>query len=491
MPEDPFGMPYWHPTKNGGFEFFGTDLANQDNFEDSGNGTFVDNNQFNMVTDGPTSCFITRNPGFTETDAGCNEDFGDNESRGFAYKSTDLRDIEMKMIVDIDGGAHGFSISGPTGRHKSNSSPCCGGNAYMVSFEYDENPSVFRFRKEMWHVSYHDDPKTGQFTTSTVPFKVNNHGWFGIGYVRYNKPDGVSSGKDSVILEMWVNPDPTADKENWIKIKETEDKGGWGNDGGECGGDSDQILTWGGVKFRMKSNDTSGSIKIKNLSLREIDPFGVFSDPGGGGDGGSEIPPVEQPPQEIVTLQGTFKTQWDVNTVREQSQCAGVGVGGGGGGETGHAIFYELTEANSDASKDLIDNSKIAQEVTSSVPSLGGNLLNQFDIPLKKTGTISGTVNAKIWSSSGSVIYISPTTFDDADLTTSFVEKIFDFSANTHTIVMGDKVGIEHAEGTSSDFITCEYLAHATTTYPGKYTQYDSSNGWVQKDRELCCTMWS
>ena len=49
------------------------------------------------------------------------------------------------------------------------------------------------------------------------------------------------------------------------------DQGGWGDEGGECRGASDQIITWGGhdAVFRW---DDGNSIDIKNLSIREIVP---------------------------------------------------------------------------------------------------------------------------------------------------------------------------------------------------------------------------
>jgi hypothetical protein len=100
----------------------------------------------------------------------------------------------------------------------------------------------------------------------------------GIGYVRYNKKNGRSTGHDSVILEAWINPTPDSNKDNWFMIKRIEDKGGWGNDGDKCGGVKDQVGTWAGPKFRLKSNDSDADITFKNVSLREINPSLSFDD---------------------------------------------------------------------------------------------------------------------------------------------------------------------------------------------------------------------
>lgn len=45
----------------------------------------------------------------------------------------------------------------------------------------------------------------------------------------------------------------------------------WGGQGTQCGGDPDQIITWGGpvATFRW---DSATDVDIKNFSVREIQP---------------------------------------------------------------------------------------------------------------------------------------------------------------------------------------------------------------------------
>lgn len=49
------------------------------------------------------------------------------------------------------------------------------------------------------------------------------------------------------------------------------DTGGWGNNGRECEGAPDQIITWGGsiASFRW---DSASDVDIRDFSVREIAP---------------------------------------------------------------------------------------------------------------------------------------------------------------------------------------------------------------------------
>jgi hypothetical protein len=74
------------------------------------------------------------------------------------------------------------------------------------------------------------------------------------------------NGKTVVKMENWIDYTNTG---NWVKITEKIDNGGWGTDGGHCGGTADQIMTWGGpiTTFRW---DSATDVDIKNFSVREI-----------------------------------------------------------------------------------------------------------------------------------------------------------------------------------------------------------------------------
>jgi hypothetical protein len=74
------------------------------------------------------------------------------------------------------------------------------------------------------------------------------------------------NGKIDVKLEIWI--DSNSDN-NWQKVYQFIDSGGWGNAGQQCGGNPDQIIIWGGplAIFRW---DEATEVDIKDFSVREI-----------------------------------------------------------------------------------------------------------------------------------------------------------------------------------------------------------------------------
>jgi hypothetical protein len=272
--EDKFGIPHFHATKKDGFVYEMSDDPRNDQAMDHVDKEFtVLNGVITMKPAGPTSFGVGKNiRTFKDCIGGCDMNFKETAKRGYANKPDDVRDLEYKCLMKINGiGNHGFSISGPTGHHQSGGGPCCQGFNYMFNIDSQSDPVIFRFRKEMYHVDYETSPE-GNFKHPAINFKLDGHGWFGIGYCRYNKKN--EGAEDSVILEGWFNPEPDKDIKNWILIKRIEDKkgNGWGNSGDACGGDKDQVGTWSSAQNRLKTNATQGSINFKAITFREIDP---------------------------------------------------------------------------------------------------------------------------------------------------------------------------------------------------------------------------
>lgn len=490
MPFDKWGLKLFYPDKSGGFSYFQSDdILKDSTFSGEGHVTNSGGGVWTMSTSGPDAVQIGKNSTSASDIGGCNNNFDDNVKRGYAYKADDPRDIELKFLVKfVDSGSdNGFAIEGPTGPHSS--SGCCSGYAYKLDIQYRPSQPKFRFRKEMWHVSNSDDPVNGQFTSDLANFQLLGHDSFvGIGYVRYNKKDGAQSGhntNDSVVLEFWFNPDPDDDPTDWTMIKRTEDRGGWGNDGDKCNGDKDQIGVWSNMKFRLKSNDSSGEFQFKHLSLREIDPLADFDD-------NPTTPPPDDQPGSTTEVQGVFKTQWDINTIRN-SQCAGTGTGGGGG--SGNTKFYSVTATDD---KELSDSStfqhrtRIMEVVDNASSPIKGKTIIQVDVPLKKNGTpgASPVVHCKIWDSTGVVVYDSPTTFDPSTFTTSYVTKTFDFSTNTHAMVVGDSVGVEYTGTSSSNYVVVGYDG-GDPVANSVYANYEGSYPLDEKgSRDVAMDLW-
>jgi hypothetical protein len=82
----------------------------------------------------------------------------------------------------------------------------------------------------------------------------------------------VQSGETILRMELWLDNNSDGQEDGpWTRVYQTLDNGGWGDEGGECDGEPDQIITWGGpiATFRW---DGATNVHIKNLSVREIQP---------------------------------------------------------------------------------------------------------------------------------------------------------------------------------------------------------------------------
>ena len=277
MPVDKFGQAFIKPSKVGGFFYQQEDNPQNSNFVDwPDEMSFPGNGIVRMEPDGPTDFGVGKNvSGFSDSIGGCNMDFSATQSRGYAYKADDARDVEYKAIIrfeDIDPD-EGFSISFDTGHHTDDG--CCQGFAYMVNLRPGSDPCEFRFRKEMWHVHY---ISKSFFTDNRVDFQLNGHGFIGFCGIRYNKPGAIDT---TVILEMWFNNDPIGHPvDGWFKLATLEDApgSGFGDGGDDCNGDDDQVGTWSNVQSRMKTNSSSGFCEFKAITLREIDVTKSFDD---------------------------------------------------------------------------------------------------------------------------------------------------------------------------------------------------------------------
>ncbi len=495
MASDKWGIPFWYPTK----KTAGVSGTGKGFFWQQNNDIFEDNDD-GMVRLGKEQddCKVI------------------NKSTG---------EWEFPYLTDGEG----LSLSGPTGHHTGGVSHGCQGFAYMVDADFQSTNPTFRFRKEMYHVNYDTDPKTGTWSSSFATGPVEDV-WKGYGWVCYVKPDGVSPGVDSRVCECWWNNNPVSDLAGgWKMIKRTEDKGGWGDGGDTCDGDKDQIGTWSNIQFRFKSSSSDfslhplepefedgavihsigkenmsfedcvsrgygyrkdmpndiemkclikwdaggrGKCHFKNISLREIDPFAAPDDT-------PEEPEPGEEPTSTKTIQGKFKFQWDLNTQRT-SACQG----------SGGASFYAVGVVDEKSiGRITIPTTIVAQQQINSTGVMNGKTIGQVDVPLKKVGSPTGTVFCSIWNGAGTEIYTSPTTFDPSTFTTSFVTKTFDFSTNTHKCVTGDRVGISYNEGDDDNYIMVGY--NAGTASGDDYAYYRTDTGWgITHDRNFACEIW-
>jgi hypothetical protein len=178
--------------------------------------------------------------------------------KGYMQSSNDWKNFEITGYVKVISGSSGenFAWYGRGGRHTGDGYPeGCEGSAYKGDLYYDGRT---RFAKEQWHVSYvfspHKQPM-GSIEDKLVGFKT----------MIWNT---IQNGNTVVKMQIWLDKN---NNNNWVKVDERIDSGGWGNEGGECGGASSQKITWGGpiATFRW---DGATDVDIKNFSVREILP---------------------------------------------------------------------------------------------------------------------------------------------------------------------------------------------------------------------------
>ena len=177
---------------------------------------------------------------------------------GYMQSPNDWKDVEITGYVKLNSGDNDNFVWYARGaRHTGyGSPPGCEGVAYRGDLFFDGST---RFSKEQWHSGGY---VFGEFGENIGPIKGK---WVGLKVIMYNI---IVDDKPAVKLELWVDKKNNND---WIKAAEKIDKGGWGNTGTECGGNPDQIITWGGpiASFRW---DGATDVDMKKFSVREIAP---------------------------------------------------------------------------------------------------------------------------------------------------------------------------------------------------------------------------
>jgi hypothetical protein len=175
------------------------------------------------------------------------------EKKGYMESPNDWRNVEITGYVKFNKGVNydNFAWYARGGIHTDGKA--CEGTAYKGQLYYNGKT---RFAKEQWFVSYVFSP----YKQSMGSMQGK---WIGFKTAMYNVE---KDGHIAVKLEIWLDK---SNDGNWEKVYDYIDDGGWGNDGGECGGGPDQIISWGGplATFRW---DNAFDVDIKDFSVREI-----------------------------------------------------------------------------------------------------------------------------------------------------------------------------------------------------------------------------
>ena len=256
---DKFGIKKIYNTKSSGEEWY-MDMNNP-----NGDNRFNPQNSISKNSDGSWKMKSSQVRMGVYTSSGYSSskiptlDHSKIASKGYMLAPNDWKNIEMTMYAKVNkaGSDDNFAPYNRGGRHTGGGSPeGCEGSAYKGDLFFS---GKVRFAKEQWHVSY-------VFTNYETPTSSIKGKWVGFKFVVYNFQD--SNGKTAVKTEFWLDK---SNDGNFVKVDENVDRGGWGNEGKECNGAPDQIITWGGpiATFRW---DTATDVDFKNLSVREIQP---------------------------------------------------------------------------------------------------------------------------------------------------------------------------------------------------------------------------
>jgi hypothetical protein len=178
-------------------------------------------------------------------------------TKGFMQSANDWRNVEMTGYVKINSASDSDFHFTWYSRGAKHSDIPCEGTAYKGSI-YKDGSS--RFAKEQWHSGGYSFAPTTNVLKQSIVGK-----WIGYKVVIYNT---VVDGKDAVKLENWVDINAN---DVWTKIYGYTDSAGFGEDGEECGGTPDQLISWGGPISTFRWDGTS-NVDVKNLSVREITP---------------------------------------------------------------------------------------------------------------------------------------------------------------------------------------------------------------------------
>jgi len=254
---DKLGIREIYPTKSNGEEWF----MNSNPGKDS---RFSPQTQLTPNSDGSFKVKSTKVRMGVFTSSGYHPpdistlNHGEIAAKGYMQSPNDWRDVEITGYVKVNSGSgDNFAWYARGGRHTGHGSPeGCEGVAYKGGLYFNGDT---RWAKEQWHVSY-------VFSGHQMSMSPLNGKWVGFKTIMYNIQEG---DKTAVKLEIWLDKD---NNNQWVKANERVDNGGWGNNGGECGGEADQIITWGGpiATFRW---DSAQDVDIRDFSVREIAPI--------------------------------------------------------------------------------------------------------------------------------------------------------------------------------------------------------------------------
>ena len=162
------------------------------------------------------------------------------------------QNVEMTGYVKLESFSFDeeFAWAATSGKHTA--SDLCDGTAYFGALGFSGRAW---FQKKIFHGEGYTDRR---YSDQTVEPLQNR--WVGIKMIAYNIDQAVK-------LELWV--DNKADN-NWTKIAEMIDGGGWSNRVESCGRELDHVISE--LRPRVMFRVDNATFEFKNFSVREIEP---------------------------------------------------------------------------------------------------------------------------------------------------------------------------------------------------------------------------
>lgn len=455
---DEFGIKMIYPTRAGGREYFinqtaadvmggaraGGDLKDDLDPESSNADGFavLDNGQVRLHVY-PESDLVD------EGDQ--NLDHSTAKGRGYSVSSRDwdMRGIEITCRIkctDHDDEDSRFILKGPSGRHRSNTNDCSG-HAYNCRFFLADSGShagKCQFAKEQWHVHYESRPDQ---EVDSGQGQIFNQ-WVVCKFIIYLVKDA-GGAFNHVKLEQWLNKNN--DGITFVKIAETVDAGGWGDQAGECGADRpDEILTWDAPC--MTARWDGPTILFKDYSVREVDPFGDQS-------GAPEQPPT------TGTISQDFELKYNLITF-PQNAC----------GITQEETVTEIYNIDGTSQSNLHrDRYRACMMANGSASVFIGKKPKRVILRLSKSGNPpSGDVTCVLRKGSDDSVavtydYTGGPSLNATSLTTSKAEYTFENLEANYSWQNGDRLCVEYSGNTTD-------TANEVNVYRSEADPFDGSN---------------
>jgi hypothetical protein len=222
-----------------------------------------------------------------------------NYDLSFMHSASDWRNFEATQYIYVEDATDpnaSITFKGRCGKLFGHGN--CEGFAYQVDVRVSD--CATRFSKSQFNGHIINGPWNTTTSATIVKGALTNK-WTGIKFIIYNQ-DPLTNKLP--MLELWIDWSAINDWKKYDTLLDAEVGGLGGNSGKKCGGTVDnQPGTWGGPCVHLEWNAIT-RFRFKNISAREIDPFGIFSGEGSAAGGGVPLPRdlLPPPPQPRPTL---------------------------------------------------------------------------------------------------------------------------------------------------------------------------------------------